>query len=84
MSKVIHLRCSDGETFEVEEVVALESQTIKDMIEEECADTIIPLPNITSKILSNVIKYYYKLSKHQELIGSDVPNGGRYDKGEDP
>ncbi|KAF5810257.1 putative S-phase kinase-associated protein [Helianthus annuus] len=59
-SKVIVLKSSDGETFEVEETVALESQTIKHMIEDDCADTVIPLPNVTSKILSKVIEYCKK------------------------
>ncbi|KAG2698294.1 hypothetical protein I3760_07G144700 [Carya illinoinensis] len=50
----ITLKSSDGETFEVDEAVALESQTIKHMIEDDCADNGIPLPNVTSKILSKV------------------------------
>ncbi|XP_059314409.1 SKP1-like protein 1B [Lycium ferocissimum] len=56
-SKNIVLKSSDGETFEVEESVALESQTIKHMIEDDCANTSIPLPNVTSKILAKVIEY---------------------------
>jgi len=56
-SKTIVLKSSDGETFEVEESVAVESQTIKHMIEDDCADTSIPLPNVTSKILAKVIEY---------------------------
>ncbi|KAL8514798.1 hypothetical protein ACS0TY_013761 [Phlomoides rotata] len=55
--KVITLRSSDGEVFEVEEAVALESQTIKHMIEDDCADNTIPLPNVTGKILAKVIEY---------------------------
>ncbi|MFS8025151.1 putative S-phase kinase-associated protein [Helianthus anomalus] len=58
--KTIVLKSSDGETFEVEEVVALESQTIKHMIEDDCANTTIPLPNVTSKIISKVIEYCKK------------------------
>ncbi|XP_059314410.1 SKP1-like protein 1B [Lycium ferocissimum] len=56
-SKNIMLRNSDGKTFEVEESVALESQTIKHMIEDDCANTSIPLPSVTSKILAKVIEY---------------------------
>uniref|UniRef100_A0A3Q7EUH6 SKP1-like protein n=1 Tax=Solanum lycopersicum TaxID=4081 RepID=A0A3Q7EUH6_SOLLC len=48
---------SDGEVFEVDEAVALESQTIKHLIEDDCAGSNIPLPNVTSKILAKVIEY---------------------------
>ncbi|KAK4377371.1 hypothetical protein RND71_003667 [Anisodus tanguticus] len=54
---MIVLKSSDGETFEVEEAVALESQTIKHMIEDDCANNSIPIPNVTSKILAKVIEY---------------------------
>ncbi|OMO75493.1 SKP1 component [Corchorus olitorius] len=64
----ITLKSSDGENFEVDEAVALESQTIKHMIEDDCADNGIPLPNVTSKILSKVIEY---CKKHVEAPKSD-------------
>lgn len=53
----ILLKSSDGEVFEVDEAVALESQTIKHLIEDDCAGSNIPLPNVTSKILAKVIEY---------------------------
>ncbi|KAL3634323.1 SKP1-like protein 1A [Castilleja foliolosa] len=56
-SKKIVLRSSDGELFEVEEAVAVESQTIKHMIEDDCAYAEIPIHNVTSVILSKVIEY---------------------------
>ncbi|XP_074310406.1 SKP1-like protein 1A [Silene latifolia] len=59
-SKKILLKSSDGEDFEVDEIVALESQTIKHMIEDDCADNAIPLPNVNAKILSKVIEYCRK------------------------
>ncbi|KAG6577790.1 SKP1-like protein 1A [Cucurbita argyrosperma subsp. argyrosperma] len=59
-SKKITLKSSDGESFEIDEVVALESQTIRHMIEDDCADNGIPLPNVTSKILAKVIEYCHK------------------------
>jgi Skp1 family, tetramerisation domain len=58
--KKITLKSSDGEEFEVPEVVAMESQTIRHMIEDDCAENSIPLPNVNSKILSKVIEYCKK------------------------
>ncbi|KAK1355939.1 Fimbriata-associated protein [Heracleum sosnowskyi] len=67
-SKMIMLRSSDGETFEVEKAVVVESRTIKHMIEDDCADTAIPLPNVTGSILSKVIEY---CKKHAESPKAD-------------
>ncbi|KAK6922563.1 SKP1 component, dimerization [Dillenia turbinata] len=69
--KMITLKSSDGEAFEVEESVALESQTIKHMIEDDCADSGIPLPNVTSKILSKVIEYCKKHVENKEKSGEE-------------
>ncbi|KAL4616228.1 hypothetical protein ACB092_07G183600 [Castanea dentata] len=55
--KKVTLKSSDGEIFEVEESVAMESQTIKNLIEDDCADTSIPLPNVTGHILSLAANY---------------------------
>ncbi|GKA23218.1 SKP1-like protein 1B [Tanacetum coccineum] len=59
-SKMILLKSSDGETFEIEESVSLQSKTIEHMIEDGCAGSVIPTPNITGKILSKVIEYCNK------------------------
>ena len=66
--KKITLRSSDGEAFEVEEKVATESQTIKHMIEDDYSE--IPLPNVTSNILTLVIEY---CKKHIEAAADPVP-----------
>uniref|UniRef100_A0A0E0QUG7 SKP1-like protein n=1 Tax=Oryza rufipogon TaxID=4529 RepID=A0A0E0QUG7_ORYRU len=52
---MITLRSCEGQVFEVAEAVAMESQTIRHMIEDKCADTGIPLPNVSAKILSKVM-----------------------------
>ncbi|XP_059633029.1 SKP1-like protein 1B [Cornus florida] len=75
-SKKITLKSSDGETFEVDQAVALESQTIKHMIEDDCADNGIPLPNVTSKILAKVIEY---CRKHVEAPKTEDRANGAVD-----
>ncbi|KAF5766809.1 putative S-phase kinase-associated protein [Helianthus annuus] len=70
--KTIMLKSSDGETFEIEEVVALESQTIKHMIEDDCANTTIPLPNVTGKIMSMVVEYCKKHVQSTNTKGKTV------------
>ncbi|KAM3196728.1 hypothetical protein ACQJBY_072436 [Aegilops geniculata] len=71
--KMVTLKSSDGEEFEVEEAVAMESQTIRHMIEDDCADNGIPLPNVTSKILSKVIEY---CNKHVQAKPADAAPAG--------
>ncbi|CAA7048223.1 unnamed protein product [Microthlaspi erraticum] len=68
-AKKIVLKSSDGETFEVEEAVALQSQTIAHMVEDECVGDGIPLANVTSDIVVKVIEY---CRKHVPVV---VPDG---------
>ncbi|CAH2063457.1 unnamed protein product [Thlaspi arvense] len=67
-TKKIVLKCSDGETFEVDEAVALQSQTIAHLVEDDCADSGIPLANVTGKILAMVIEY---CKKHVAVDGGE-------------
>jgi S-phase kinase-associated protein 1 len=68
-SRKIDLKSSDGEIFEIDEAVAMESQTLKLMI-EDCADnTSITAHNVTSNILAKVVEY---LKKHVEIAGSET------------
>ncbi|MCO5603010.1 hypothetical protein L7F22_057152 [Adiantum nelumboides] len=73
-SKKVKLKSSDDEMFEVEEVVALESQTMKDMVEDTGSDSIIPLFNVSSKCLSKVIEYcrYHALEVPPALTDEEV------------
>ncbi|KAK0585250.1 hypothetical protein LWI29_025493 [Acer saccharum] len=59
-SRKITLKCSDGEALEVDEAVVLESQMIKKIIKDDCADNGILLPEVTSKILYKIIEYCKK------------------------
>ncbi|PNY16732.1 SKP1-like protein 1A-like [Trifolium pratense] len=68
-TRKITLKSNNGETFEIDETVAMESQTIKHMIEDNCADdTGIPVPIVTGKILAKVIEY---CKKHVEVASSE-------------
>nr|GEV12360.1 SKP1-like protein 1B [Tanacetum cinerariifolium] len=66
-SKKIVIKSGDGETIEIDEIAALESQTIKFMIEDECADNVIPVP-FTSATISKIIEY---CKKHAESSKKD-------------
>ncbi|XP_044959263.1 SKP1-like protein 1 [Hordeum vulgare subsp. vulgare] len=74
--RMVTLKSSDGEEFEVEEAVAVESQTIRHLIEDDCADNGIPLPNVNSKILSKVIEY---CNKHVQAKPADAAGPGASD-----
>lgn len=65
--KKVILKSSDNQEFSIDEIVALESQTIKHMIEDDCADNAIPLPNVTGTILAKVIEY---CKKHVDAAAS--------------
>ncbi|XP_010941329.1 SKP1-like protein 1A [Elaeis guineensis] len=58
--KKVMLRSSDGDVFEVEVKVAMELEPIKNIIEDDCAHGVIPVPNVSSSALANVIKYCEK------------------------
>uniref|UniRef100_A0ACD5XZA0 Uncharacterized protein n=1 Tax=Avena sativa TaxID=4498 RepID=A0ACD5XZA0_AVESA len=70
--KKFTLRSSDNEEFQVLESVAIQSQTIKHMIEDDCASNVIPLPNVDAKILTKVIEY---CKQHVEKSGADAAAG---------
>ncbi|TVU03906.1 hypothetical protein EJB05_50516, partial [Eragrostis curvula] len=60
IATMIALVSSDNERFEVSEEAASQSQTIRNMIEDGCADGGIPLPNVTSSVLAKVLEYCNK------------------------
>ncbi|CAM8994926.1 unnamed protein product [Rhodiola kirilowii] len=70
--KKIILKCSDGQTFEVEEAIAIQSQTIKCTIEDDCAHNTIPVPNVTGKIMSMVLEYCNKHAEYASVAESSA------------
>ncbi|KAL7156416.1 hypothetical protein ABFS83_02G007300 [Erythranthe nasuta] len=70
--KIILVSC-DGHTFEIDEDVAEHSLTIKNMIEDGCADNPIPLPNVASETLAKVIEYCKRLTKAPDTRAADSP-----------
>ncbi|KAH9622554.1 hypothetical protein KSS87_020077 [Heliosperma pusillum] len=74
-TKKIILNSSDNELFEIKESVALQSQTIKHMIEDDCADNAIPLPNVTGIILAKVIEY---CDKHADDVDKNKNSSDTY------
>ncbi|XP_050366054.1 SKP1-like protein 20 [Argentina anserina] len=69
--KILTLRSEDHHTFEIDEAVALQSQTIKHLVEDGCANTTIPLPNVKSNILSMVIEYLKKHAEDEDCKNDD-------------
>ena len=53
----LKLKSSDNKIFEVEELVAVQSETVKGLVEDECANNDIPLPNVDSKTLELVLDW---------------------------
>lgn len=51
------LQSQDGQTFKIEVKVAKMSETVKNLIEDAGTDSIVPLPNVSGKILSKVLEY---------------------------
>ncbi|XP_058182049.1 SKP1-like protein 1 [Rhododendron vialii] len=58
--KLITLQSSDGEVFVIRASVAAQSTTLKNMIEDNCASSTIPVPNVDGKTLAMVMEYCQK------------------------
>ncbi|BAB03085.1 kinetechore (Skp1p-like) protein-like [Arabidopsis thaliana] len=67
-SNKIVLTSSDGESFQVEEVVARKLQIVKHLLEDDCVINEIPLQNVTGNILSIVLEY---CKKHVDDVVDD-------------
>ncbi|KAI4308053.1 hypothetical protein L6164_031171 [Bauhinia variegata] len=74
--KMITLKSADGEIFAVEEAVAAQSETMLLLIQDNSADSIIPISNVSARVLSKVIEY---CRKHVEA-GNDAEAIEAWDK----
>ncbi|KAL3355485.1 hypothetical protein AABB24_019521 [Solanum stoloniferum] len=74
-SKKLILKSSDGDEFEIEESIAVQSGTIKNMIEDDY--TLIPLPNVNTQKLILIIEY---MKKHAEKTNSKEEDIKKFDK----
>lgn len=59
-NNIVKLKSSYNKTFEVEEAVAVQSETLENMVDEGCANDTIPLPNVSGKILEMVLGWCKK------------------------
>ncbi|XP_015163299.1 SKP1-like protein 11 [Solanum tuberosum] len=59
-TKFLTLKTCDGKEFVHEEAIVVSSQTIKNMVEDDCVSNAIPLPNVHSKTMTKVIEYWKK------------------------
>ncbi|KAL3523493.1 hypothetical protein ACH5RR_016327 [Cinchona calisaya] len=58
---MLTLMTGDGQEFVVEQSVAIQSITINKIVEEEnCASSVIPLPNVNSKTMAKIVEYLKK------------------------
>ncbi|XP_075107173.1 SKP1-like protein 11 [Nicotiana tabacum] len=51
------LKSSDGDEFVLEESIAIQSVTIKNMVEDGCSSNVIPLNKVDTETLIKVIEY---------------------------
>ncbi|XP_020598451.1 SKP1-like protein 4, partial [Phalaenopsis equestris] len=76
-TEMIRMMGSDGKEVVVEEKVAMKSQTIRHLIEDNCAEDVIPIPNVTASVLSDVFYYCkrhidYSLPNEEQLEDFDA------------
>lgn len=74
-TRMFVLKSSDGDVFDLSEAAALKMLTVKRMVEDNhsCGDniTVVPLPNLDSKLLSRVVEYS---KRHDETSPDRLPD----------
>ncbi|MCE0481573.1 hypothetical protein HAX54_039419 [Datura stramonium] len=73
--KMLILKSADNDEFEIEESVGVQSETIKNLVED--GFTFVPLPNVYTKALIKIIDY---LKKHANKTDSNDEEIKTFDK----
>ncbi|CAN4114985.1 unnamed protein product [Withania somnifera] len=76
LSKILTLKSSDDREFKMEESIAIQSGTIKHMVEN--GYTVIPLVKVESKMLIKIL--YYMISHHDEKTEANADQLREFDK----
>ncbi|MCO5547358.1 hypothetical protein L7F22_000807 [Adiantum nelumboides] len=77
--KTVKLKSADNEVFEVELEVALQSQVIKDTVDDmDCSAVPLPLPNISSAELAKILEFcryhhHHPLQQQQQAAAAGTP-----------
>lgn len=83
LKKMVTLKSNDDKEFEVEEAAIIQSEMIKNMIEDGCVTSVISLPKIDSKTLSKVIEYLNKhITQDEDKDENEKGAGKAVEKGE--
>ncbi|KAG5572025.1 hypothetical protein H5410_061791 [Solanum commersonii] len=51
----LNLKTCDGKVFVLDEAIAVRSQAIKNMVEDDCVSNVIPLPNVHNKTMTKIL-----------------------------
>ncbi|XP_049384740.1 SKP1-like protein 11 [Solanum stenotomum] len=62
-TRFLTLKTCNGKEFVLDEAIVVRSQTIKNMVEDDCVSNVIPLPNVHSKTMTKLIEYWKKHSE---------------------
>ncbi|KAK4361487.1 hypothetical protein RND71_020439 [Anisodus tanguticus] len=72
LKKMLTLKSSDGDEFELEESIVIQCQTIKHMVED--GFSLIPLQNVDTKTLTKIIEYMKKHAEKTESNKEEIKN----------
>lgn len=68
--KLITLKSSDGQGFQIDTKSAEKSKVLKELIQDYQEDSEIPLPEVEGKILKKIVEY---LIHYKDLVPKEIP-----------